>query len=143
MNGATVTLPTGQPRITLNAPPAGKNIIKFTADLSQLIGAGAGGHFDPAKDYQGNLSKAFKKVEAEFLVVSFTSDWRFSPQRSKEIVKALNFDLTKLFMVGKSLSQGVKCLFSLRVVRFVFRKKLALGLLMVSPHHFLLFSSAI
>jgi len=43
----------------------------------------------PAKDYQGNLSKAFKKVEAEFLVVSFTSDWRFSPQRSKEIVKAL------------------------------------------------------
>ena len=46
-------------------------------------------YFDPAKDYQGNLSKAFKKVEAEFLVVSFTSDWRFSPQRSKEIVKAL------------------------------------------------------
>jgi homoserine O-acetyltransferase len=46
-------------------------------------------YFDPAKDYQGNLSKAFKKVEADFLVVSFTSDWRFSPQRSKEIVKAL------------------------------------------------------
>jgi homoserine O-acetyltransferase len=46
-------------------------------------------YFDPAIEYQGNLSKAFKKVEADFLVVSFTSDWRFSPQRSKEIVKAL------------------------------------------------------
>jgi homoserine O-acetyltransferase len=30
-----------------------------------------------------------KKVTAQFLVVSFTSDWRFSPARSREIVKAL------------------------------------------------------
>ena len=34
-------------------------------------------------------SKIFKKINSKFLVISFTSDWRFSPDRSKEIVKAL------------------------------------------------------
>ena len=46
-------------------------------------------YFDPAQDYSGNLTKALAKTSAQFLVVSFTSDWRFSPQRSREIVKAL------------------------------------------------------
>jgi homoserine O-acetyltransferase len=46
-------------------------------------------YFDPALDYDGDLSKALAKVKAQFLVVSFTSDWRFSPARSREIVKAL------------------------------------------------------
>ena len=46
-------------------------------------------YFDPAQDYSGNLAKALAKTSAQFLVVSFTSDWRFSPQRSREIVKAL------------------------------------------------------
>jgi homoserine O-acetyltransferase/O-succinyltransferase len=46
-------------------------------------------YFDPAQDYSGNLTKALANTSAEFLVVSFTSDWRFSPQRSREIVKAL------------------------------------------------------
>jgi homoserine O-acetyltransferase/O-succinyltransferase len=46
-------------------------------------------YFDPAQDYAGNLAKALEKTSAQFLVVSFTSDWRFSPQRSREIVKAL------------------------------------------------------
>lgn len=46
-------------------------------------------YFDPALEYDGDLSKALAKVEAQFLVVSFTSDWRFSPARSREIVKAL------------------------------------------------------
>ena len=46
-------------------------------------------YFDPALDYEGDLSKALAKVKAQFLVVSFTSDWRFSPARSREIVKAL------------------------------------------------------
>jgi homoserine O-acetyltransferase len=45
--------------------------------------------FDPSLDYGGDLSKALAKVKAQFLVVSFTSDWRFSPARSREIVKAL------------------------------------------------------
>jgi homoserine O-acetyltransferase len=46
-------------------------------------------YFDPALLFDGDLTLALKKVTAQFLVVSFTSDWRFSPARSREIVKAL------------------------------------------------------
>ncbi len=46
-------------------------------------------YFDPAAIYGGDLSFAMKNATADFLVVSFTSDWRFSPQRSREIVKPL------------------------------------------------------
>ena len=46
-------------------------------------------YFDPAQDYDGNLFKAFENTKSKFLVVSFTSDWRFSPEKSYEIVKAL------------------------------------------------------
>lgn len=46
-------------------------------------------YFDPALNYDGDLSKALVDVKAKFLVISFTSDWRFSPVRSREIVKAL------------------------------------------------------
>ncbi len=46
-------------------------------------------YFDPARTFSGNLTKAMAKAMAKFLVVSFTTDWRFSPQRSREIVKAL------------------------------------------------------
>jgi len=47
-------------------------------------------YFDPAGAHGGDLSKAFAAARGiPFLVVSFTTDWRFSPQRSREIVKAL------------------------------------------------------
>jgi homoserine O-acetyltransferase len=46
-------------------------------------------YFDPAAEYGGDLSAALAKAKADFLVISFTSDWRFSPERSREIVKAL------------------------------------------------------
>ena len=46
-------------------------------------------YYDPALAFGGDLSAALAKVKAEFLVLSFTSDWRFSPARSREIVKAL------------------------------------------------------
>ena len=46
-------------------------------------------YFDPAAAHGGNLSLALEAAKAEFLVVSFTTDWRFSPERSREIVKAL------------------------------------------------------
>ena len=46
-------------------------------------------YFDPAFEYSGDLSAALAKVKSDFLVVSFTSDWRFSTARSREIVKAL------------------------------------------------------
>jgi homoserine O-acetyltransferase len=46
-------------------------------------------YFDPALDHGGSLAKALARARANFLVVSFTTDWRFSPARSREIVKAL------------------------------------------------------
>ncbi len=46
-------------------------------------------YFDPAREHGGNLALALKPATARFLVISFTTDWRFSPVRSREIVKAL------------------------------------------------------
>jgi homoserine O-acetyltransferase len=46
-------------------------------------------YFDPAADFGGDLAAALARARASFLVVSFTSDWRFSSARSREIVKAL------------------------------------------------------
>jgi homoserine O-acetyltransferase len=46
-------------------------------------------YFDPAAARNGNLSAALAVAKAKFLVVSFTSDWRFAPARSREIVRAL------------------------------------------------------
>jgi homoserine O-acetyltransferase/O-succinyltransferase len=46
-------------------------------------------YFDPAKKFDGNLSAALAEATAKFLLVSFTTDWRFSPARSREIVRAL------------------------------------------------------
>ncbi|WP_410500020.1 homoserine O-acetyltransferase [Chitinibacter sp. S2-10] len=46
-------------------------------------------YFDPARHYGGSLAEAMRQAQAKFLVVSFTSDWRFAPSRSREIVKAL------------------------------------------------------
>jgi len=46
-------------------------------------------YYDPAADYDGDLTRAVSVAQADFLVVSFSTDWRFSPGRSKEIVNAL------------------------------------------------------
>ena len=46
-------------------------------------------YFDPAADFDQDLAAAFHRAQARFLVVSFTSDWRFAPARSREIVQAL------------------------------------------------------
>ncbi|MDP2229700.1 homoserine O-acetyltransferase [Methylotenera sp.] len=46
-------------------------------------------YYDPALPFNNDLTSALSNVRAQFLVVSFTSDWRFSPARSREIVKAL------------------------------------------------------
>jgi homoserine O-acetyltransferase len=46
-------------------------------------------YFDPARRHGGSLSRALSEVQAQFLVVSFSTDWRFSPSRSREIVEAL------------------------------------------------------
>ncbi len=46
-------------------------------------------YFDPAFEHGGDLTRALAPAKAAFLVVSFTTDWRFSPERSREIVTAL------------------------------------------------------
>ena len=46
-------------------------------------------YFDPARTYGGDLSHALARARCKFLLVSFTTDWRFAPKRSREIVKAL------------------------------------------------------
>ena len=46
-------------------------------------------YFDPARKHGGDLSAALAAASCPFLLVSFTTDWRFSPKRSREIVKAL------------------------------------------------------
>ncbi|WP_298429098.1 homoserine O-acetyltransferase [Ottowia sp.] len=46
-------------------------------------------YFDPARTFDGSLTQAMARAQAGFLLVSFTTDWRFAPARSREIVKAL------------------------------------------------------
>ena len=46
-------------------------------------------YFDPARSYGGDLSQALARASCKFLLVSFSTDWRFAPKRSREIVKAL------------------------------------------------------
>jgi homoserine O-acetyltransferase len=67
----------------------GKSFVdRFDAN-TYLLMTKALDYFDPAAEYGDDLSVAFKQTLAKFLVVSFTSDWRFSPARSREIVKSL------------------------------------------------------
>jgi homoserine O-acetyltransferase len=46
-------------------------------------------YFDPAAETGGDLARALRAATCRFLVISFTTDWRFPPARSREIVKAL------------------------------------------------------
>ena len=47
-------------------------------------------YFDLAKQFNGNLSEAFKNTNAKFFIISFTSDWLYPTQENKDIVIALN-----------------------------------------------------
>jgi len=46
-------------------------------------------YVDPAREFGGDLSAALARAKAAFLLVSFSTDWRFSPARSREMVRAL------------------------------------------------------
>ena len=46
-------------------------------------------YFDPAAKHGGDLDKAFAGTKAQYLLVSFTTDWRFSPECSRAIVRSL------------------------------------------------------
>lgn len=61
---------------------------RFDAN-TYLIMTKALDYFDPAAAHGGNLSKTFAHTSASYFLVSFTTDWRFSPERSREIVDAL------------------------------------------------------
>ena len=62
----------------IDIEPAGRNI-------------GCDEHFitSAAKAFDGDLTKALANTSAKYLITSFTTDWRFAPARSREIVKAL------------------------------------------------------
>ena len=46
-------------------------------------------YFDPTVEFEGDLSKAFTNSDCKFLLMSFSTDWRFPPERSREIVSDL------------------------------------------------------
>jgi homoserine O-acetyltransferase/O-succinyltransferase len=53
-------------------------------------------YFDPARAFGGDLRRALEGTQAEFFVASFSTDWRFSPERSREIVQALVCNRSKV-----------------------------------------------
>jgi homoserine O-acetyltransferase len=67
---------------------AEKFALYFDANTYLLI-TRALDYFDPARDHGGDLSKALAAARCAFFIASFTTDWRFPPTRSHEIVKAL------------------------------------------------------
>ncbi len=67
----------------------GKKFVGFFDANTYLLMTKALDYYDPASATAGSLSNALAKVTAKFFIASFTSDWRFDPKRSREIVKAL------------------------------------------------------
>jgi homoserine O-acetyltransferase len=63
-------------------------------------------YFDPAQNHGGNLTRAMAPAKADFLVISFTSDWRFAPSRSREIVKAIHDNDLNVSYAEVKASQG-------------------------------------
>src|SRR3982750_3422543 len=61
-------------------------------------------YFDPAADFGGNLSTALARAKAAFMVVSFKSDWRFMPARSREMVKAMLDNLCLATYLARDVS---------------------------------------
>lgn len=67
----------------------GEQFSRFFDANTYLLMTKALDYFDPARDFGNDLVKTLSVATASFLVVSFTTDWRFSPERSREIVNAL------------------------------------------------------
>ncbi len=63
-------------------------------------------YFDPASLHEHDLARALAHVTAKFLVISFTSDWRFSSARSREIVQALLHDRKTVSYMEVNANQG-------------------------------------
>ncbi|MBL8414460.1 MAG: homoserine O-acetyltransferase [Propionivibrio sp.] len=67
----------------------GDKFASFFDANTYLITTKALDYFDPAYAYQGDLAAALARASARFFVASFSTDWRFAPARSREIVFAL------------------------------------------------------
>jgi len=67
----------------------GNKFASFFDANTYLMTTKALDYFDPAYHFDGNLAAALARAKASFLVASFSTDWRFSPARSREIVFAL------------------------------------------------------
>lgn len=78
---------------------------RFDAN-SYLLMTKALDYFDPASEYDDDLSVAMQQANCGFMVISFTSDWRFSPERSLEIVNALLKAKQKVSYVEITADQG-------------------------------------
>jgi homoserine O-acetyltransferase/O-succinyltransferase len=63
-------------------------------------------YYDPAEAHGGNLGRALASAHADFLVVSFSSDWRFTVERSREIVKAIHDNNLNVTYAEIEASQG-------------------------------------
>lgn len=67
----------------------GEKFSKYFDANTYLLITRALDYFDPARSTDGDLTRALAPTQAKFLLVSFATDWRFPPARSREIVKAL------------------------------------------------------
>ncbi len=67
----------------------GGNFAKQFDANSYLLITKALDYFDLAREYGDDAINAFQHAQAKFLVISFSTDWRFAPERSREIVSAL------------------------------------------------------
>ena len=67
----------------------GEKFSKYFDANTYLLITKALDYFDPAAAFGGDLSAALALAEARFLVASFTTDWRFAPEQSRALVKAL------------------------------------------------------
>ncbi|MGB7302702.1 MAG: hypothetical protein WBD13_00375, partial [Burkholderiaceae bacterium] len=67
----------------------GEKFASFFDANTYLLITRALDYFDPARDHNGDLTQALSGATCRFLVASFTTDWRFEPERSREIVQAL------------------------------------------------------
>ena len=67
----------------------GDKFARFFDANTYLLTTKALDYFDPALDFDGDLNRALAAAKARFLVISFSTDWRFSPARSREIVFSL------------------------------------------------------
>jgi homoserine O-acetyltransferase len=84
----------------------GDRFVKTFDANTYLLMTKALDYFDPASQHSNSLAESFSKSLCDFLVISFTSDWRFSPQRSEEITRALQQNNLNVSYLEVKASQG-------------------------------------